>query len=59
MLGSHDPPPDLHISEIDRTLEHTRHIGILSDHTSVSPDNVAQMSPRLHRKITLAIADAR
>jgi len=35
----------LHISEVDAAFERTEHLGIFYDRTSVSPDNVAQMSP--------------
>jgi len=38
---------DLHVSEVDAALEHPRHLGVLYPHTSVSPDNLAQMSPCL------------
>ncbi|HEY3415820.1 MAG TPA: hypothetical protein VGM23_02955, partial [Armatimonadota bacterium] len=36
---------DLRASEIDPAFEHARYIGVFYDHTSVSPENVAQMSP--------------
>jgi hypothetical protein len=36
---------DLHISEVDPAFQHVRYIGIFYDRRSVSPDNVAQMSP--------------
>jgi hypothetical protein len=35
----------LHISEVDAAFEQTKHLGVFYDRTSVSPDNVAQMSP--------------
>ncbi len=35
----------LHVSEVDAAFEHTQHLGVFYDRTSVSPDNVAQMSP--------------
>jgi lysophospholipase L1-like esterase len=38
---------DLHISEVDPEFQHTIYRGIFYDHASVSPDNVAQMSPCL------------
>jgi len=35
----------LHVSEVDAAFEHTKYLGVLYDRTSVSADNVAQMSP--------------
>lgn len=35
----------LHISEVDAAFERTRHLGVFYDRTSLSADNVAQMSP--------------
>jgi predicted GH43/DUF377 family glycosyl hydrolase len=36
---------DLHISEFDPAFQHVRYIGLFYDRRSVSPNNVAQMSP--------------
>jgi hypothetical protein len=36
---------DLHVSEVDPAMEHAKYLGLFYDHTSASPDNVAQMSP--------------
>ena len=36
---------DLQVSEVDPAFQHVRYIGIFYDRRSVSPDNVAQMSP--------------
>lgn len=38
---------DLHINEVDANLETVAHRGVLYDHTTGGPDNVAQMSPCL------------
>ena len=40
----------LHVSEMDAAFERSEHLGVFYDHTSVSPDNVAQMSPCLVTK---------
>jgi hypothetical protein len=37
--------PNLYASEIDPAFERPRHLGLFHDHTTASPDNVAQMSP--------------
>jgi len=37
----------LHVSEVDADFEQTKHLGVFYDRTSLSPDNVAQMSPCL------------
>jgi hypothetical protein len=38
---------DLHVSEVDPAFEHAKYLGLLYDHTSAGPENVAQMSPCL------------
>ena len=41
------PAPDwnLYATEVDPAFEHAKHLGRFYDHTTASPDNVAQMSP--------------
>ncbi|MEN6425206.1 MAG: hypothetical protein ABFE13_07575 [Phycisphaerales bacterium] len=35
----------LHVSEVDAAFEQTKYLGVFYNRTSLSPDNVAQMSP--------------